>query len=287
MDSAVFLANRSLLLSKNAPYAFYVLAVDAQKKSKYMEAISQFKSGVAAAKDTTQADFRRQMLQASGTLAADAAEQATGAEKTAYVNEAKAAFAALAADPGTKYRRRRPPGPGSVGNHVRRHDGHQGDVCRSARQPGRLQLRAVDGRCRHRGEGESEQGCDQAVRGGARGESVSPRRALQSRPSLHARQRVCAGHSGGPSAARGGSEQPGQLPADRDRVRGAAEGRIRPSSAPPTRSPRRSASARTIRRPSLRRRRQRSTPPRAFRRSSPLTAIRPRPCWILPSSTTR
>ena len=103
MDSAVYLANRSLLLSKNAPYAFYVLAIDAQKKDKYMDAINQFKAGIAAAKDTTQADFRRQMLQASGTLAADAAEQATGAEKTAYLNEAKAAFTALAADPGTKF----------------------------------------------------------------------------------------------------------------------------------------------------------------------------------------
>jgi len=103
MDSAVYLANRSLLLSKNAPYAYYVLAIDAQKKDKYMDAISQFKAGVAAAKDTTQADFRRQMLQASGTLAADAAEQANGADKTTYMNEAKAAFAALAADPGTKF----------------------------------------------------------------------------------------------------------------------------------------------------------------------------------------
>jgi hypothetical protein len=103
MDSAVYLANRSLLLSKNAPYAFYVLAIDAQKKEKYMDAITQFKAGVAAAKDTTQADFKRQMLQAAGTLAADAAEQANGADKTTYMNEAKAAFAALAADPGTKY----------------------------------------------------------------------------------------------------------------------------------------------------------------------------------------
>jgi hypothetical protein len=103
MDSAVYLANRSLLLSKNAPYAFYVLAIDAQKKDKYMDAIAQYKAGVEAAKDTTQADFRRQMLQATGNLAADAAEQATGPEKTTYMNEAKAAFTALAADPGTKY----------------------------------------------------------------------------------------------------------------------------------------------------------------------------------------
>lgn len=103
MDSAVYLANRSLLLSKNAPYAYYVLAMNAQKNEKIPDAIAQYKLGVAAAKDSSQADFRRQMQLALGNLAADAAEQATGAQKTAYLNDAKDAFAALAADPGTKF----------------------------------------------------------------------------------------------------------------------------------------------------------------------------------------
>ena len=103
MDSAVYLANRSLLLSKNAPYAYYVLAIDAQKKEKIADAIAQYKLGVAAAKDSSQADFRRQMQLALGNLAADAAEAANGAEKTTYLNEAKTAFSALAADPGTKF----------------------------------------------------------------------------------------------------------------------------------------------------------------------------------------
>ncbi|HEY4305921.1 MAG TPA: hypothetical protein VGM82_15730 [Gemmatimonadaceae bacterium] len=103
MDSAVALANRSLLLSKNAGYAYYVLAIDAQKKSKFMEALAQFKAGVAASKDSSQADFRRQLLQAAGGLASDAAEQSTGADKATYLNEAKTAYTALAADPGTKY----------------------------------------------------------------------------------------------------------------------------------------------------------------------------------------
>lgn len=103
MDSAVYLANRSLLLSKSAPYAYYVLAIDAQKKEKIGDAITQYKAGIAAAKDSAQADFRRQMQLALGNLAADAAEQANGAEKTTYMNEAKAAFTALAADPGTKF----------------------------------------------------------------------------------------------------------------------------------------------------------------------------------------
>lgn len=103
MDSAVYLANRSLLLSKNAPYAYYVLAINAQKGDKIPDAITQYKAGIEAAKDSSQADFRRQMQQALGNLAADAAEQATGAEKATLIGEAKAAFAALAADPGTKY----------------------------------------------------------------------------------------------------------------------------------------------------------------------------------------
>jgi hypothetical protein len=103
MDSAVYLANRSLLLSKNAPYAYYVLAINAQKSEKIPDAITQYKAGIDAAKDTTQADFRRQMQLALGNLAADAAEAASGADKTRYAAEAKAAFDALAADPGTKY----------------------------------------------------------------------------------------------------------------------------------------------------------------------------------------
>lgn len=103
MDSAVYFANRSLLLSKNAPYAYYVLAINAQKGEKIPDAIAQYKAGIEAAKDTAQADFRRQMQLALGNLAADAAEAATGADKTKYAAEAKAAFDALAADPGTKY----------------------------------------------------------------------------------------------------------------------------------------------------------------------------------------
>ena len=103
MDSAVYLANRSLLLSRSAPYAFYVLAIDAQKKEKIPDAITNYKTGIEAAKDSSQADFRRQMQLALGNLAAEAAEAATDGDKAKYSAEAKAAFDALAADPGTKY----------------------------------------------------------------------------------------------------------------------------------------------------------------------------------------
>jgi predicted Zn-dependent protease len=103
MDSAVYAAKRSLLLTKNAPYGYMVLAQAAQKENKIPDAIANYKLAVAGAKDTSQADVRRQLELALGNLAADAAEEATGEQKTTYLNEAKAAYAALAADPGTKY----------------------------------------------------------------------------------------------------------------------------------------------------------------------------------------
>lgn len=103
MDSAVYLAKRSLILTKNAPYGYMVLAQAAQKASNIPDAIANYKLAVAGAKDTSQADVRRQLTLALGNLAADAAEDAQGAQKTQYLAEAKAAFAALAADPGTKF----------------------------------------------------------------------------------------------------------------------------------------------------------------------------------------
>lgn len=103
MDSAVYLAKRSLLLSKNAPYGYMVLAQAAQKSANIPDAISNYKLAVAAAKDTSQADVRRQLTLALGNLAADAAEDASGDKKAQYIAEAKSAFGALVADPGTKY----------------------------------------------------------------------------------------------------------------------------------------------------------------------------------------
>lgn len=103
MDSAVYLAKRSIQLSKNAPYGFMVLAQAAQKENKVSEAISNYKLAIAAAKDTAQADAKRQLQLALGNLAADAAETATGADKTTLLAEAKAAFTDLAKDPGTRF----------------------------------------------------------------------------------------------------------------------------------------------------------------------------------------
>jgi tetratricopeptide (TPR) repeat protein len=102
-DSAVVLAKRSLQLSKNAPYAYVVLAQAAQKGNQPKEAIANFKQAIALAKDTSMADNRRQWLMTMGNYASELAEDSQGADKQAYVSEAKAAFEQLAKDPGTKF----------------------------------------------------------------------------------------------------------------------------------------------------------------------------------------
>ena len=104
MDSAVVLAKRSLMLSRNMPYGFMVLAQAAAKNNKAKEAIEYYKQAIAAAKDTSMADTKRQLEMQLGSLAADAAEATqAGSEKTTYLGEAKSAYDALAKDPGTKY----------------------------------------------------------------------------------------------------------------------------------------------------------------------------------------
>jgi hypothetical protein len=102
-DSAAIVAKRSLQLSKTAPYAYMILAQVAQKNNQVTESMAYYKQAIAAATDTSQADTRRQMQLALGNLAADAADTASGATKTALLADAKAAFQALAADPGAKY----------------------------------------------------------------------------------------------------------------------------------------------------------------------------------------
>lgn len=104
-DSAVVIAKRSLQLYKNAPYAYMVLAKGAAEKNNAAEAINQYKQAVAvSSKDTTASvvDMRRQVLMTLGNFAADLYEAGTG-DKAMLMTEAKAAYDALAKDPGTKY----------------------------------------------------------------------------------------------------------------------------------------------------------------------------------------
>lgn len=99
-DSAEVLAKRANVLYSGAPYGYMVLAQAAVKRNQPKVAIDYYKQTIDAAKDTTFADVRRQMLNTLGNLAADAAEQATGADKTAYLAEAKSAFEQLSKDSG-------------------------------------------------------------------------------------------------------------------------------------------------------------------------------------------
>jgi len=102
-DSAAAVAKRSLQLSRTAPYGYLILAQASAKANQPKEAIAYYKQALGVATDTSLADTRRQVLATIGNYAADLVDQATGAEKAAYMAEAKAAYEALAKDPGTKY----------------------------------------------------------------------------------------------------------------------------------------------------------------------------------------
>ncbi|HEY2855327.1 MAG TPA: FxLYD domain-containing protein [Gemmatimonadaceae bacterium] len=99
-DSAEALAKRSLILNPNAPYGYMVLGNLAQKKNQPRQAIDYFKQTVEkSGADTIYADLRRQTMLAAANLATTAAENATGAEKAAYLSDAKWGFETLAQDP--------------------------------------------------------------------------------------------------------------------------------------------------------------------------------------------
>ncbi len=102
-DSAVAVAKRSLQLSRSAPYGYLILAQASAKAEKPKEAIDYYKQALKVATDTSVAEVRRQILGTLGNYTADLYESAPPAEKAAYMTEAKAAFEALAKDPGTKY----------------------------------------------------------------------------------------------------------------------------------------------------------------------------------------
>ena len=69
------------------------------------DAIKYYKQAIDAAKDTSAAmrDKRRQLQMTLGNYALDLSDKRGAADKAAYMAEAKAAFDALAKDPGTKY----------------------------------------------------------------------------------------------------------------------------------------------------------------------------------------
>jgi hypothetical protein len=99
-DSAEVLARRSLMLNPNAPYGYMVLGNVAQKKDSVRQAINYFKQTVEkSGSDSVYADLRRQTMLAAAQLAASAAESATGADKQAYLADAKWGYETLSQDP--------------------------------------------------------------------------------------------------------------------------------------------------------------------------------------------
>jgi predicted Zn-dependent protease len=99
-DSAEMLAKRSLVLNPNSPYAYMVLGNLAQKKNQPRQAIDYFKLTVEkSGTDTTYADLKHQTMLAAANLAATSAESAAGAEKAAYLADAKWGYEGLTQDP--------------------------------------------------------------------------------------------------------------------------------------------------------------------------------------------
>jgi tetratricopeptide (TPR) repeat protein len=104
-DSAVALAKRSLQMYRGSPYGYWILAQAAAKNNQTKDAISYYKQAIGVATDTsaTITDLRRNLQLNLGNYAVSAAGTAAASDKPALLAEAKAAFDALAKDPGTKY----------------------------------------------------------------------------------------------------------------------------------------------------------------------------------------
>lgn len=99
-DSAEMLAKRSLILNPNAPYGYMVLGNLAQKRDSVRQAINYFKQTVEkSGTDTSYADLKRQTALAAANLAAQAAGSASGADKSAYLADAKWGYDLVANDP--------------------------------------------------------------------------------------------------------------------------------------------------------------------------------------------
>jgi predicted Zn-dependent protease len=99
-DSAESLARRSLILNPNAPYGYMVLGNLAQKRDSVRQAINYFKQTVEkSGSDTSYADLKRQTALAAANLAQTAAGSASGADKAAYLSDAKWGYELVANDP--------------------------------------------------------------------------------------------------------------------------------------------------------------------------------------------
>lgn len=100
LDAAEEAAANAIKLNPYGPYGYVIMASVKSKRNQGTEAFKLYRQSVElAAKDTIYDDIRRQSLIYLGNLAADSAEVAEGAGRKPYVDEAKAAFEKVIADP--------------------------------------------------------------------------------------------------------------------------------------------------------------------------------------------
>ncbi len=103
LDSAEYFATQANRLYANSPYGTMVLGSVASKRGNSAKAVEYWSTAAALAdKDTSYRDVRRQMLANLGNLYLTAAQNSSGAEKTANARKAADAFALLIAVPGTR-----------------------------------------------------------------------------------------------------------------------------------------------------------------------------------------
>jgi Tfp pilus assembly protein PilF len=101
LDAAEESANNAIRLNPFGPYGYVIMASVKAKRNQGSEAFKLYRQSVElAGKDTIYDDIRRQSLIYLGNLAADSAEVAADAvARKPYVDEAKAAFEQVLADP--------------------------------------------------------------------------------------------------------------------------------------------------------------------------------------------
>jgi hypothetical protein len=88
LDSAAFLAKRALILDRNAPYAYSVLATVAKNKKDYTTASQMWKKALeAAGTDTSFADVRERTLLDMANTAGTQIDAASPAQKKALARE--------------------------------------------------------------------------------------------------------------------------------------------------------------------------------------------------------
>ena len=100
LDAAEAAANNAIKLNPYGPYGYVIMASVKSRRNQGTEAFKLYRQSVElAAKDTIYDDIRRQSLIYLGNLAADSAEVADSAARKPYVDEARAAFEKVIADP--------------------------------------------------------------------------------------------------------------------------------------------------------------------------------------------